>query len=144
MFRALRLALVCAAFAAPAHAQGLFIYPEQGQGPEQQQQDELQCQSWATQRTGFNPLNAPAQQGSVAGSAAGTGLAGAALGAAVAGVTGRSATKGALGGAVAGGMIGGMSTSGRNRGTRQNEQAARNEFMRAYVACLEGRGYTVR
>lgn len=144
MFRAFWLALVCAMFAAPAYSQGLFVYPEKGQSPELQQQDELQCQSWATQRTGFNPMNAPARGGSVAGSAAGTGLAGAALGAAVAGVTGRSASKGALGGAVAGGMIGGMSTSGRNRNTQQNEQAARNEFMRAYTACLQGRGYSVR
>jgi len=144
MARVLWFSLVCAALAAPATSQGLFVYPVQGQSPEQQQQDELQCQSWSTQRTGFNPMNAPSQGGSVAGSAAGTGLAGAALGAAVAGVTGNSASKGALGGAVAGGMIGGMSRSGRNRNTQQNEQAHRNEFMRAYTACLEGRGYSVR
>ena len=144
MARLLWFSLVCAALAAPAYSQGLFVYPEQGQAPEQQQQDELQCQSWATQRTGFNPMDAPAQGGSVAGSAARTGLAGAAIGAAVGGVTGRSASKGALGGAAAGGMIGGMSTNSRNRNTRQNQQAHRNEFMRAYTACLEGRGYSVR
>ena len=99
MTRALWLALACAALAAPAHSQGLFVYPEQGQGPEQQQQDELQCQSWATQRTGFNPMNAPAQGGSAAGSAVGTGVKGAAIGSVIAGVTGRSASRGALGGA---------------------------------------------
>lgn len=148
---------------APALAKDVFIYPEKGQGPDQQQKDELECYTWAKGQTGFDPMAAPTasspaplgQEQSVAGGAVGGSLLGAATGALIGGVTGKSATKGAKAGAVGGGVIGGVSRHQSNsqlEAQRQQwaqQEAARyaeqrNSYNRAYAACLEGRGYTVR
>src|ERR1700730_10110036 len=32
-----------------------FVYPQKGQSPQQQAQDQAECQAWATQQTGINP-----------------------------------------------------------------------------------------
>ena len=148
---------------APALSQDLFIYPEKGQSPDQQQKDELDCYTWAKGRTGFDPMAAPTastsaplgQEQSVAGGAAKGGLLGAATGALIGGVTGKSATKGAKAGAVGGGVIGGVSRHQSNSQLEAERQQwaqreanryaeQRNAYNRAYAACLEGRGYTVR
>lgn len=42
----------------------LYIYPQYGQSPEQQTDDELACFQWALQQAGFHPMQAAA--GSVA------------------------------------------------------------------------------
>jgi hypothetical protein len=34
-----------------------YIYPNQGQSPQQEQFDKGQCYSWAVQQTGFDPAN---------------------------------------------------------------------------------------
>jgi len=147
-------ALVALLAAQPdAQAADLYVYPAQGQTPEQQTQDEAACYQFARQQTGFDPMAAPTatsaqpqQQGSVVGGAARGALVGAAVGA-IAGDAG----EGAAMGAAAGGLMGGMR---RNSTRRQQDdwqqqqqqayQANRNEYNRAYGACLEGRGYTVR
>ena len=139
--------------AGPAAAQDLMIYPKDGQDKEQQEQDEFQCYRWARDETDFDPMEvptateAPPQQEAKKG---GVGR-GAVRGAAVGGIVGGS--DGAKTGAAAGALVGGMRRGDQNRSEAQaqweQEQAAiyaqnRNNYNRAYAACLEGRGYTVR
>lgn len=154
------LALLAGGVAAgEARAQQLFIYPQKGQSAEQQAQDKAQCQTWATQQTGFDPLNPPTASAArpqnestgpgVVGGAAG----GAALGAIVGAIAG-DAGKGAAIGAAGGGLMGGMRSGSQRRRNDERQrhyeqqqasqaQYARDQFNRAYRTCLEGRGYTV-
>jgi hypothetical protein len=143
-----------------AVAQDLMIYPAKGQSQDQMEQDKFQCYSWAKGQTGFDPMQVPtatqappqreAQQGGVGRGAVRGGAVGLATGA-IAGDAG----KGAAIGAVAGGLIGGMRRNDQVKREQQkeqqwaNEQAAnysrrRSEYNRAYGACLEGRGYSVK
>lgn len=143
---------------APANAD-FIVYPAQGQSDDQMAMDKFECQRWATQQTGFNPLATPrantpppAAEAPVGGVGRGA-LRGAAGGALVGAVTGNT-RRGAAIGAGSGGLLGGM----RRSDQRSREQAAvdnwqqneatrisaeRNEFNRAFRACLTGRGYTV-
>ena len=141
-------------------AQEFFVYPAEGQSQEQTEQDKFACYSWAKGETGFDPMALPTatapppaqepQQGGAGRGAVRGALGGAAIGA-IAGDTG----KGAAIGAVGGGLIGGTRRSEqvrREKAERQqweqqqvNQYAnARNQYNRAYVACLEARGYSVR
>lgn len=137
-------------------AQGqVYVYPQNGQSEEQQQKDKAECQSWATQQTGYDPLQPPVasapppQQSSTGPGAVGGAARGAAVGAAVGAIAG-DAGKGAAIGAAGGGLTGGMK---RKRGKREHEQAqeqqaaqvqqARAQFDRAFRTCVEGRGYSV-
>ena len=45
--------------AAPAQT---FVYPTKGQPPQQQQKDKTECNGWATQQTGFDPVQALQEQ----------------------------------------------------------------------------------
>ena len=139
-----------------------FIYPQKGQTPQQQSQDQGECTTWATQQTGFNPLSAPRAtapmpQGgneSVGGGAV-RGAAGGALGGALIGAIAGDAGKGAAIGAAGGGLFGGARTRNQNRQAQQQQeqwaqqqaaqqQQGRANFNRAFSACMEGRGYQVR
>ena len=125
------LAIISAGSAKAQH-----IYPKQGQSPQQQQRDESECSSWATQQTGYQP--AP-NSGSDGGIVSDRTLRGAARGAgigAIGGAIGGDAGAGAAIGAAVGGITGGI----RN----QDEQSRQNDFRNAFIACLEGRGYSVR
>jgi hypothetical protein len=148
----LTVALASALGAAGAGAQQLFIYPQRGQSPQQQQQDRFECHQWAVQQTGFDPMMgtappppAPAPTtGAVRGAARGAALG--AVGGAIGGNAGRGAAIGAGTGAVFG-------TMRRNDQIRQGQaqQSAHAQqtgqqmesFNRAVAACLSGRGYTV-
>lgn len=145
--------IVLAAVVPLANAQDLFIYPAQGQSQDQQDLDEVQCRRFATERTGFDPMRtptattrAPEQQGGAVRGAA----RGALLGTAIGAITGDT-RQGAAIGAASGGLMGGMRRRDSNRRQDQwaqqesaNYQRSRSEFNRAFGACLEGRGYTVR
>ena len=157
--RILVLAACMALLVAPAVASDLYIYPNKGQSNEQMEKDKYDCYNWAKQQTGFDPMQAPTasspppQQttsgGVVRGAAGGAALG--AIGGAIAGDAGKGAAIGAGTGAALGGMR-------RRSSTRQNEQeqaqwqqqqqaqyeAKRNEYNRAYGACLQGRDYTVK
>ena len=37
----------------------LIVYPSQGQSDEQMAKDKFECQRWATEQTGFDPLATP-------------------------------------------------------------------------------------
>ncbi len=135
------------------------IYPKQNQTAEQQEKDKFECYNFAKQNSGFDPM-APVQATAppAAEAPAGGAVRGAARGAAVGAVGGAiagDAGKGAAIGAATGGVIGGV----RRRDQAQREQVAQEQYVsqqqanynqkrdgynRAYGACLEGRGYTVK
>jgi hypothetical protein len=131
-----------------------IIYPASGQSPQQIEQDKYQCYSWAKGQTGFDPMqnSAPTAQQSNPGTGAVAGGAarGAAKGAVIGAIAG-DAGKGAAIGAASGGMMGGMRRRGARKQQAQAQQQAQqqhssagSEYDRAYSACLNGRGYTVR
>lgn len=148
---------------APTLAQiGMYIYPAQGQTPEQQKADEDACTEWAESQTGLT-LQAGNVDTQAAGQAAeqqaaqatqGAAVAGAARGA-VAGVAigaiAGDAGKGAAIGAVAGGIAGrrakkhAEAAAGQQGAAQAQAQADANidTFKKAAGACLQGRGYTV-
>lgn len=149
------VALAALAWSGAAPAQDLFVYPNEGQGQEQQDADEFQCYKWARDETGFDPMAAPTatepppQQEARRGGVGRGAVRGAAIGAVVDG------SDGAKRGAVAGGAVGGMRRNDQRRRQEaaqqqwEQEQVAqyqenRNRYNRAYAACLEARGYTVR
>ncbi len=138
--------------ASAAHAQNLIVYPGQGQSQEQMEKDKFACHSWARQTTGFDPFQTapvqqqPAQQRGLLGGAA-RGAAGGAIIGAIAGDAGTGAAVGAGVGTVGRGMSNRRAQDQANQAQAQaqaQQNAAFNEFNRAYAACLEGRGYTVR
>ena len=126
-----------------ALAQG-YVYPAKGQSPQQQrQQDQADCQGWAMQQSGVNPgAMAPPPSGPT-GQVARTTARGAAVGA-VGGAIGGDAGKGAAIGAATGALVGGMRRADQRRAADQAQSQASAEYGRAYAACLEGRGYTVK
>ena len=140
--------------AMPATAQ-IMVYPAKGQSPKQIEQDKYQCYGWAKNNTGFDPMQAgsttaPAQQSSQGGGLLRGGARGAAVGA-VGGAIGGDAGKGAAIGAATGAMLGGFRRRNSHRQqeqakaqAQQNSNAARNDYNRAFAACLEGRGYSVK
>jgi len=135
---AVGVALVCSC----AYAAEVYVYPQKGQSKEQQEKDEFACYKWAKEKTGIDPSapSAPAQAGEHARGAVGGAARGAALGAAV-GAIGGDAGKGAGAGAVVGGVAG-RRRSKINKAAAQAETT--NSYQRAFAACMEGRGYTVK
>jgi len=140
-------------FSGSVTAQDFMIYPAQGQSYQQMDSDKYQCYSWAKNNSGFDPMQASApaapQQSQQGGILRG-GAKGAAFGAVIGAIAG-DAGKGAAIGAASGGMLGGMrqrktqqQQNQVNQQAQQNYNAARNSYDRAYAACLEGRGYTVK
>jgi hypothetical protein len=124
-----------------ALAQG-YVYPARGQSPQQQQKDQGECQAWAMQQPGANPAAVappPPPQGQVARGAA----RGAAVGA-VGGAIGGDAGKGAAAGAAAGALVGGVRRRDQRRAAEAAQADANASFGRAYSACLEARGYSVK
>jgi hypothetical protein len=155
--------------AAPAEipkpaALGLAVYPGSGQDATQQSKDEGECYGWARQQTGIDPAATPAPVAETKKPRGGA-LKGAARGAA------KGAAVGAIGeddyvrdegnldsgeGAAAGAVVG--AAKGRRaqkkaakKAEAEAEQAAvaqntaaKDTFKKAWGACLEGRGYTVK
>jgi hypothetical protein len=138
---------------APASAQEPIVYPAKGQSKEQTEKDKYSCYSWAKGQTGFDPMQVPTattpppeQKGGAVRGAAGGAIAGAAIGA-IAGDAG----KGAAIGAASGGIVGGARKRQSQKEQEQwaQEQAAgydkrRGDYNRAWGACMEGKGYTVK
>ncbi|MCF7970224.1 MAG: hypothetical protein K9L22_03540 [Methylococcaceae bacterium] len=120
-----------------SHAQEAYVYPAQGQSPEQQEKDQYSCYVWAKNKSGVDPMNSGSNSGrkSLLGGAA-RGAAGGAIIGAIAGDAG----KGAAIGAATGGVVRGL----RNSSNRNNNNSNNNDYDRAYAVCLEGRGYNVK
>lgn len=134
----------------------VMIFPAKGQSAEQTEKDKFACYGWAKQQSAFDPMavpktsTPPPSQEKKSGGVVRGGLGGAALGAIIG-----DSSKSAKRGAAAGGLIGGVRQRSANNQTAQNtkdweQQEAsnyannRSKYDRAYAACLEGKGYTVK
>ncbi len=150
------MSLFCSLPTLPSHAQDLIVYPAKGQSAEKMEKDKAACQAWAKKETGVDPL-AIAEQSTTQQAPTGPQgerVRGAARGAAAGAVVGAiagDAGKGAAIGAATGTMAGGARQRSKSRAqqqAQQQKQAASKEslekFKRAYSACLEGKGYTVK
>ncbi|QQC66969.1 glycine zipper family protein [Paraburkholderia ginsengisoli] len=135
-------------------AQGKPIaYPAKGQSPQKQQQDDGACYSWAKSNTGVDPTvvaNAPPPPSgpAVGGGERVQGAARGAAGGAVIGAIAGDAGKGAAIGAATGTMVGGSRARQNRRAaaasSQSQTQGAMDTFNRAYAACMEGRGYSIK
>jgi hypothetical protein len=135
---------------------GMYVFPAKDQSPEQQDKDQNDCYKWAVQQSGVDPINPPKVQAQQVDTGPdGTTVKGAAKGAAVGAAVGAicgDAGKGAAIGAIGGGL-GGMKAkktgdakqqASANQAAQQQQQALMDSFKKAYSACLEGKGYTVK
>jgi uncharacterized protein YcfJ len=155
------LLLGLALIAGPTLAQELIVFPSQGQSEEQMEKDKFECYTWAKQQTGFDPMKVPQasqpppQQEAKKGGAVRGAARGAAVGTVVGGIAGGEWGKGAAAGATGGALVGGMRRQDQRRQQQQaqkqweEQQVAeytqkRNAYDRAFAACLEGKGYTVK
>jgi len=113
----------------------VYAYPLKGQSAEQQQRDAGECQAWAKQQTGYDPTMDTAKGAGIGAllGAAGGAAAGAAIGAA----TGSAGTGAAIGAAAGG--LGGAAVGGGVGYTKNKEG-----YEKAYGACMQGRGYSVK
>jgi len=143
-----------------AWGQEVIVYPANGQSADQTEKDKFECYQWAKGQTGFDPMapptatRPPPQEKAAQTGGAGSGaLKGAAAGAAIGVIRGDTA-KWAGRGAATGALVGGARRSNQRQKDQQARQqweqeqaaqyqAARNNYNRAYTACLSGRGYTV-
>jgi hypothetical protein len=148
----LAAALAAACWTAAAHAQKPIVYPAKGQSPDQQQRDDGECYVWAKNNTGIDPAAvASAPPPSSGSSGGGERVRGAARGAvggvaigAIAGDAGKGAAIGAVVGTMAGGRQARRNQSAQQQAAASGQQQQINTFYRAYGACMEGRGYTVK
>ena len=135
---------------------GLFVFPANDQTSEQQEADEIACYKWAKEQSGVDPINPPQIEAeevdrSVDGTAVRGAARGAAAGAAIGAIAG-DAGKGAAIGAVAGGLRGRrakvvgdeMEQQQNNQNAVAQEKEMMDNFNKAFSACLEGKGYTVK
>jgi hypothetical protein len=152
--------------APPPPPQRVFIYPNNGQSPEQTDRDRYECHVWAVQQTGVDPSrpDASAYERVVvvqpAGPPPGSGTAAGAIGGAILGsiIAGpRNAGAGFVLGAATGAIVGTAAESSaraQSQAQAQQTQAQINQaaaagraradsYRRALGACLQGRGYTV-
>jgi hypothetical protein len=160
--KSIRAAVLLAIMAStPAFAQ-MIIYPAKGQSPQQQQKDEAECYAWAKGQTGYDPAQAtqavappPPPPPQPSGARAMGAVRGAVGGAVIGEIVDDDAGKGAAVGAVVGTMAGGAKQRQKQAASQQaaaqqqqaaaQQQAAQKEtFQKAYAACFEGRGYTVK
>ena len=142
----------------------VYVYPAQGQSPEQTDRDKYDCHMWAVQQTGVDPSRpgastyervvvqpAPAPgSGTVAGA-----IGGAILGSIIAGprAAGAGFILGGATGAVVGSAAEASATANAEAQAQQTQdqvnanaaqaRARADSYRRAVGACLQGRGYTV-
>lgn len=149
----LGLAVVVAAGAGLADAQRPSVYPAQKQSAQQKQKDDKECMAWAKQDTGIDPAAASAPPPQQTGPAVGGGerVRGAARGAVggaviggIAGDAGTGAGVGAAAGTMAGGSRARQNQAAQNQQAVQQQQQQLTTFWRAYGACMQGRGYSVK
>ena len=146
---------------------GLYVFPAKSQNATQQSNDETACFGWAKTQTGIDPMAIKPQvasappppatdqaSGQVVKGAARGAVAGTAIGA-VAGDTGKGAAIGATAGALAGA---GNRRRAKEQAAADQQQAAAQQqqqaqesvkqqkatYNRAFGACMEGKGYTVK
>ena len=136
-----------------------IVFPAKGQSQDQMERDKFSCYQWAKNEAGFDPMKAPAAFAPPPQSRAGHDdvLKGAALGAGAGAIFKRkgSRSKGAMTGALIGGVLGGVMMSSKRHRDRRNQRqweqqqanayaAKRSTYNRAFAACMEAKGYTVK
>ena len=153
------MAMLVAPSAAPL-AQDMYAYPNKGQSQEQQEKDQFECFNWSKQQSGFDPMAMPTasapppQDKSTGPGLLGGAAVGAGAGAIGGAISGGNAGKGAAIGAGIGGLLGGLKSNSQKNKNKQKRndwerqqanqyQQQRNNYNRAYSACMTGRGYTV-
>ena len=153
-----------------SHSLGLFVFPAKNQNSTQQSNDESACFGWAKSQTSIDPMNIQPHQPTapqvsdeqVANAGGGSRARGAARGAAGGAVSGAitgDAGPGAAAGAAAGALAGGAAKRQAKRdaaAAQQQQQAAAEQqvqasiaqqkatYNKAFSACMEGKGYTVK
>jgi hypothetical protein len=139
------IAVALAAFATVSVAQKPSVYPAKKQTAQQQKTDDGECVAWAKKDTGIDPVAASQPAPQKTGPAVGGGerLKGAAGGAVIGGIAG-NAGAGAAVGTVVGGAKARQNQGAQNQQAQQQQQGALNTYYKAYAACMEGRGYTVK
>jgi hypothetical protein len=140
--------------ATAAAAQQPIVYPARGQSASLQSRDQSDCRAWAQRSTGIDPAvlaQQPVPQETGPATGGGERARGAARGAvgglaigAIAGDAGQGAAIGAVVGTMAGGRQARRNQASRNDEAQGNRQETMNTYYRAYGACMEGRGYTIR
>lgn len=159
--------LLCMTGFAYAGGMGTYAFPQKGQTAEIQAQDEASCTQWATNQTGLNPAVLQYQQQEAqaelqkATQEANKPRLGRKLGrAALTGAAVGSMNEHMDSGAGKGAAIGATLAASKMLGNRaennaqaplneantkaQNVQEASKEYVRAYSACMEGKGYSIR
>jgi hypothetical protein len=142
------------AAASPSSKLGIFVYPQKEQTPQQQAKDEGACYSSAQQQTGIDPAapppppqQAPQQKGGAVKGAA-KGAAGGAMVGAIADDAGTGAAVGATVGAVHGRRQQKKSNKQAQQQAQQQSQAQQQQtidtFRRAFSACIDSKGYSVK
>lgn len=139
-----------------AKSLGVYVFPSKNQSVETQNADESACYAWAKEQTGYDPLNPPKIEAapvdtSPDGSAIVGGAKGAAGGAAIGAIAG-DAGKGAAIGAVVGGVRGrrqskhadAAQAQGNSQAAANQSAALLNDYKKAFSACMEGKGYTIK
>jgi len=147
-----------------------YVFPTEGQTPEQQSTDEAVCYNWAVENTGTDPfaLQKQAQQieqqsqqaqQQIAASGQGAGakgaVGGAAMGALIGEIASDDAGKGAAYGAAAGAVVSrrktrkakGAASQDVQQQSQQAQQATAQQvenFKKAFSVCLEGKKYLVK
>jgi len=132
-----------------------YVFPENGQTAEQQNQDEYYCHSWATKQTGFDPTaiakqSAPPKQQAKAQTGSGFrgGLRGAGrgwiIGEVIDGDSGKAAAIGGLIGGVRGRNNSKAEQADQNQQISHAQNAKQDDYFRARAACLEAKGYSVK
>jgi len=155
---------VMVASSPPPPPQKIFVYPNNGQTPEQTDRDRYECHVWAVQQTGVDPSRpdaSPYERVVVQPAAPpGTGTAVGAIGGAILGsiLAGpRNAGAGLVLGAATGAIVGTAADASAQAQAQQINQASAaqaaqaaaagraraDSYHRALGACLQGRGYTV-
>jgi hypothetical protein len=153
-----------------AAAIGVYVFPGDGQPPDQQSIDEAECYTWAVGNTGVDPFELQkvaqqqAQQAEAAkkeaaaagkGSGAKGAVAGAAAGALIGEIAdndaGRGAAYGAAAGLVAGRRRGRQASAQAQQQVEQEAQRAQGAtaeqaegFKKAFSVCLEAKKYVVK
>ncbi len=170
------IAGVAVAQTEPASQQSLaatletYVFPNEGQTPEQQSVDEATCYSWAVENTGVDPFDLQKQaqqvqqqsqqaQQEIASAGQGAGAKGAVGGAAAGALIGEIASddagRGAAYGAAAGAVVARRKTKRVKKDAsqqveQQNQQAQQataeqtENFKKAFSVCLEGKKYLVK
>jgi hypothetical protein len=149
-------ALAAALLAAGAVAAQSVVYPAGGQTPQQQAKDQAECNAWAQQTTGIDPVAVAQQSASQPAPSGGTGqrargaLGGAAAGALIGGIADKDVGESAAIGAVVGTIGGGRrqrqqqeQQTAQYQAQQQQAQQALDTYTRAVNACMQGRNYVV-